>query len=218
MNHPNPPQDSLLVSYLLLRKLIGLLGVALPFVLAIGAALLSGLDVQDSVSAYYYTVMRDVFVGILFAIAVFMFTYQGYDRQDNIVGNVACSGAIGVALFPVAPATGGTLLQENLGMLHYLSATVFFLMLAWFSLVLFRKTNPAVPPTPEKLRRNRVYYVCGVVILAAIGMIALVKLVPGLQNTVFLTDDPVFWLEALAVVAFGFSWLVKGEAILADHP
>ena len=109
-------------------------------------------------------------------------------------------------------------MQETLGTLHYLSATVFFLMLAYFSLVLFRKTNPAVPPTREKLKRNRIYFICGVIILAAIGMIALLKLVPGLQTRMFLTDDPVFWLEALAVVAFGFSWLVKGEAILSDRP
>lgn len=218
MNHTTGSHGSLLLSYLWLRKLTGLLGVVLPFVLAIGAAVISGLDIQDSVSAYYHTVMRDVFVGILFAIAVFMFTYQGYDRQDNFVGNVACFGAMGVALFPVAPAAGGTALQETLGVLHYLSATVFFLMLAWFSLVLFRKTNPAVPPTAEKLRRNRVYFVCGVIILSAIGMIAVLKLTPGLQDSVLLTDDPVFWLEALAVTAFGFSWLVKGEAILADHP
>jgi len=27
---------------------------------------------------------------------------------------------------------------------------------------------------------------------------------------------PVFWLEATAVVAFGISWLTKGEAILKD--
>ena len=28
--------------------------------------------------------------------------------------------------------------------------------------------------------------------------------------------SPLFWLEAVAVVAFGVSWLTKGEAILAD--
>ena len=27
---------------------------------------------------------------------------------------------------------------------------------------------------------------------------------------------PVFWLEALAVIAFGVSWLVKGETVLRD--
>lgn len=29
--------------------------------------------------------------------------------------------------------------------------------------------------------------------------------------------DPVFRLESLAVVAFGVSWLTKGESILKDH-
>ena len=29
--------------------------------------------------------------------------------------------------------------------------------------------------------------------------------------------DPVFWLETIAVVAFGISWLTKGEAILRDE-
>ena len=28
---------------------------------------------------------------------------------------------------------------------------------------------------------------------------------------------PIFWLESLAVVAFGVSWLTKGEAILKDE-
>ena len=40
-----------------------------------------------------------------------------------------------------------------------------------------------------------------------------------LRNSVlaFLTPfQPVFWLEAIAVLAFGISWLTKGEAILGD--
>jgi hypothetical protein len=28
--------------------------------------------------------------------------------------------------------------------------------------------------------------------------------------------DPVFWLESVSVIAFGISWLVKGEFILGD--
>jgi hypothetical protein len=28
--------------------------------------------------------------------------------------------------------------------------------------------------------------------------------------------SPVYWLEAIAIIAFGASWLVKGEAILKD--
>jgi len=29
---------------------------------------------------------------------------------------------------------------------------------------------------------------------------------------------PIFWLEGIAVIAFGVSWLTKGEAILKDKP
>jgi hypothetical protein len=29
--------------------------------------------------------------------------------------------------------------------------------------------------------------------------------------------DPVFWLESIAVFAFGVSWFVKGEGILEDE-
>ncbi len=28
---------------------------------------------------------------------------------------------------------------------------------------------------------------------------------------------PVFWLEWVALLAFGISWLVKGEIVLKDH-
>ncbi len=29
--------------------------------------------------------------------------------------------------------------------------------------------------------------------------------------------QPLFWLEAVAIVAFGLAWLVKGQAILKDR-
>ena len=29
---------------------------------------------------------------------------------------------------------------------------------------------------------------------------------------------PIFWLEAIAVVTFGFSWLVKGATLWKDQP
>ena len=36
-------------------------------------------------------------------------------------------------------------------------------------------------------------------------------------NPSLLKLNPVFWLESLAIVAFGVSWFVKGEAILKDE-
>lgn len=213
MSQTSDSQQSLLISYLLLRKLIGALGIALPFVVAIGALIISQTTILPSISDYYHTVMRDLFVGILFAIAIFMLSYRGYERVDDRAGDIACVSAIGIAVFPVAPA-GANAAQEALGNLHFASALVFFLTLSYFSLVLFTKSDPSLPPTPRKLQRNRIYQICGWTILACLAAIALVW---NFASMPIKQLQPVFWLESLAVIAFGVSWLTKGEAFLPDR-
>src|SRR3989344_41314 len=99
----NEPNDYLVLSYLDLRKAIGVIGMALPFVLVFGKFSIQGGGIQSSISSYYYTVMGDVFVGSLCAIAVFLGSYRGYTRTDSIAGNLACVFALGTALFPTAP-------------------------------------------------------------------------------------------------------------------
>jgi hypothetical protein len=109
---PAPPanQDSI-ISYLLLRKSLGWIAIAMPFALGFGAWFFEGIPWADSISAYYYTSMRDVFVGTMFAVGVFLFCYRGRNRQDNIVTNLAgiAAAAIGLAardIDPVARALG----------------------------------------------------------------------------------------------------------------
>src|SRR6267378_5672793 len=108
MNRPSGPNGSLVLSYLGLRKAVGIIGSALPFVLAFGKMLLEGPGIQDSISGYYYTDMRNVFVGSLCAIGVFLMSCRGYDRKDEIAGYLACVFAIGVALFPTTQAIAKT--------------------------------------------------------------------------------------------------------------
>lgn len=214
MNQQPGTGDSLVLSYLGLRKAIGIIGIALPFVLAFGKILLDSPGIQSSVSAYYYTVMRDVFVGSMCALAMFLMSYRGYERQDALAGKLACFFALGVALFPAAPEINVTQHARLVGALHLTFAASFFLTLAYFCLVLFRKTNPAKTPTPRKLQRNTVYTVCGYAILACLALSIAVGLTP--RDAPFRKLDPIFWLEALAIVAFGLSWFTKGEAILKD--
>ena len=52
-------EDSLLISYLTLRKVVGILGMALPFVVFLGGKFIFKTDIQSSISSYYYTGMRD---------------------------------------------------------------------------------------------------------------------------------------------------------------
>ena len=210
----NIATPDLVISYLGLRRAVGIIGTALPFVLVVGKWLLDGWGIQSSISGYYYTSMRDVFVGSLCAIGVFLLSYQGYERADNLAGNLACFCVVGVALFPTTPATTASATQSLVGQIHLLFASAYFLTLAYFSLVLFRKTNPAKQMTGRKKQRNVVYTVCGYTILVCIGLIVVDTVF--LKHSALQTLDPVFWLESAAVLAFGLSWLTKGEAILAD--
>jgi hypothetical protein len=215
MNQPSGPQDSLVLSYLSLRKAVGFIGIALPFVLVIGKCLLQGPGLQGSISCYYYTEMRNVFVGSLCAIGVFLMSCRGYDRKDEIAGYLACVFAIGVALFPTTPYVDATSRDKLIGTVHLSFAALLFLTLAYFSLALFTKTDPDKDPTPRKLQRNIVYRVCGWTILACIFFMFVVTL-PAVKAVVE-RCTPVFWLESVAIVAFGVSWLIKGETILKDQ-
>ena len=96
---------------------------------------------------------------------------------------------------------------------HFISAAVFLLILAYFSIFLFTKTG-GKPITPEKKRRN-LYRICGYTIIACLVLLAIYFLL-GLQDELG-KYSPVLIFEALALWAFGFSWVVKGEFILKDH-
>lgn len=210
----DPATTSLVISYMTLRKAVGIIGTALPFVLVLGKWLLERGGIESSISAYYYTSMRNVFVGSLCATGVFLLSYRGYDRVDDITGNLACVFAVGLALFPTAPANGGSPAQVLVGHVHTALSSAYFLTLAYFSLALFTKTDSAEQMTARKKQRNVVYTVCGYTILVCVGLIAAgfsFQRHSGLQ-----AFAPVFWLESVAAVAFGVSWLTKGQAMLAD--
>src|SRR4051812_42468041 len=96
--------SALAAAYTHLQQIIGVIAVALPFVLVIGNRLLSGDELETSISAYYHTSMGDVFVGALAALAVFFLSYNykplpGFNL-DNKLSTLATVAALGVAFFP----------------------------------------------------------------------------------------------------------------------
>ena len=90
-------------SYLLMRVGIGVLGIALPLVLVFidKAAFHGNPFPRGSLSVYYYSGMRDEFVGILGAIGIFLITYKVAERNlDNTLSLIAGACAIVIPLFP----------------------------------------------------------------------------------------------------------------------
>jgi hypothetical protein len=217
--------NTLVAGYMALRRAVGVLGLTLPIVLGLGAWVIFQTGIQQSISDYYYTGMRNIFVGVLCAIGVFLMNYTGYkqvgDRPGDPTGIFHLSGAfaIGVALFPTSPSNPTTI-EWLVGIAHLTFAALFFITLAYVSLVLFTRTDPNKTLTARRRSRIRVYRICGWAILSAIGLIVLLAILPdgiaqGIAQGIGI-GNPVFWLEAIAVMAFGVSWLTKGRMILRD--
>ena len=176
---------------------MGVIRRLLPPALVAGTLLADTGGIEGSISAYYYTDMRNLLVGALCAIGVFLFSYQ-LSRADNIVGNIAAVGALGVAFFPTTQQGEETSIISRI---HLISAAAFFLSLATFCFWLFRR--PA--PDGTKAKYQRVFIVLGILIVAPL----LASIILGLFNL----DGHLFWTETIAVEAFGIAWILKGGFI-----
>lgn len=195
-------------SFLALRNTVGWIGILLPFVLMLGVTLFfKNQAIPGTISLYYYTGMRDVLVGSLCAIGLFMFFYRGYNELDNWAGNLAGFFSIGIALFPTAE-TGP---NNFTAIIHFVCAAMFFITLAAFSIFLF--TRKKANPTDRKLTRNKIYIACGSVMLACMAAIIIWFIIFGTND---LQTHFVFWAETIALVAFGISWLTKGGTLFPD--
>lgn len=219
-----------IISYYTMRRAIGILGITLPLILVAGSSLFGECkEVQMSISTYYHTNMRDIFVGFNCAVALFLFAYRGHDWRDNLAGYLGCVFVLGVAFLPCSVGTGYqpclvAVPDQNpmVGKLHNMSAILYFVILIVYALVLFPMTHLDMV-TGEKMfmgrqkkKRNVVYYVCGIIMIAALLLVIaykwfLANLYPELKSL-----DPIFWLESIMLLSFGISWLTKGQLFFRD--
>lgn len=215
---PLSDAENYILTYRRLRKAIGLLGAGLPFLLLLMTTLpITATDIQPSISHFYYTNLREIFTGILCATGLFLITYKGHNnpnflKNDSALTNIAGFMAFGIAFVPTNPvedmSKGLTLIPisaEWLGWLHFGFAGFFFLATAIISINVFtigQKADPGVPKST--FNENNIYKVCGFLILLFIVLVPVLKFK---YSTLI--------LEALALLAFGTSWLIKGR-ILGD--
>ncbi len=226
-----------------LSRWIGYCAFGLPFAMLYGVYIgwpFGKVCFAKSISHFYYTRgFGDIFVGILFFIAIFLYNFRGKKQIDTLCATLAGFFALGVALFPAAgapcaynnqqariltdmPDKVPGVLPDSFtaspwsGYLHQGSAALLFLFLAWYSFYVFASDHQKAKYrtaqgglTEVKILRNRIYRCCSYAILIAILAIAVL---PKLVGGNWWDDNHLtFWFEALALASFGISWMVHGR-------
>jgi hypothetical protein len=65
----------------------------------------------------------------------------------------------------------------------------------------------------SNIKNNRIYNWCGNIVWAAIALLLILVVISFINEDFQITPYDVFILETMAVIPFGISWFVKGEAM-----
>lgn len=228
-------------SYYKIRTFVGVAGWTLPFILVIGGWVAQrNWTTQGSLSAYYYTGMRDFFVSILAVVGVLLITYRLSDSTpDNGLGTLAGAMAIGVVFFPTArdsdkhtkvdlTAVQSVFGERPIQVIHFICAIAFILLLARICLFfaeLERANEQDDSTSNEQKMSSRKWYklhrLAARIIFAAIAFALTLQALQAVEKHIlkidpdyvvlgFLKDYSILLGEAVAVFAFGMSWFIKG--------
>ncbi len=217
----NPKGINTNLSYFTIRKIIGILGMAIPVLTSLVA-----WEYLCSISHSYYTRASPLFTGILILCGVFLMSYRGYKEpgerfSDNLITWIAGILITIVALVPTPFSETGKPCPEGfylfchsdklLGLVHFGSASLFFVLMGYLSIFHFRRGPKDQEFSKGKKERNFVYLVCGITMWSVLFLSAI--LIFGFNAS--RGNNMIFWIELILLLFFGISWLVKGKA-LAD--
>jgi hypothetical protein len=200
-----------MINTMKLRKILGWLGMLLPWLVAALYMIFEvhAIQLPHSISAtYYVSSCVTPFMIILGAAGILLVCYDGYDKQDAIICTLAGIFGLCICVFPCSndidphQLVGTFQLPAVIsGWIHNITAVIFFGLLAYNSFFLFTKSSGNM--TAEKRKRNIIFKVCG------IGMISsFVLLIPLLLLKV---SFAIWLVEAIALMFFGISWLTKAQ-------
>lgn len=164
----------------------------------------------ESISASYYggDWARNIFVGNLFAISAFLFSYNGDSRNQMMLSKVAAIAALGVATFPCKGQ------PEFVVYVHFISAAAMFLVLAYFCNVFRKRAEKKIKdsdyPFKQQARiRAFIYLMCLTAIVLAIAILALDYILDhAIRNAV---PRLTFYGEKTGLIAFGIAWLTASR-------
>ena len=218
-------------TYKTLRLGLAVLAFAFPIILYGGGRLFWKLPLGDSLSAYYHYhcvelhgnqtpnpsdapicsdknepgkgVLRDVFVGIIFAVGALLFAYQGFSRLEDCALNLAGIFAWGVALFPLDwpppyPKPPGFSFT-----LHGFLAVSFFVCIAYVCIFRAGDTLPLIHDAAIRKRYLRICQLLGcAMVILPLSAWALTSLTPWKTSMIFIA-------ELAGIYVFSTYWVVK---------
>lgn len=234
---PASNDEPMVKSYLRLRKLLGILGILLPVILFVGSCI-AGETLRGSISAFYYSPLRDWFTGILSAMGLFLICYPGYKEPGDLISEswITTIGGIAVIAVGLIPTTiqaigehppcngclSSTLRVFNLydcchhspfGKVHLACAALFFFIMGYMAacrFVLIRNEEGKVVKGHRQSEKN-FYRACGYIVWASLLAMFIYILVSDENSEAAKSSQFIFWLETIGLWAFGIAWLVKGK-------
>lgn len=200
-----PGADPYIRSYVRMRFAVGALALLFPpLLVALEPTLFDGQPApRGSLSAYYYSGVRELFVGMLCAIGVFLVIYKIADRtKEGRLSTYAGAAVIVVALFPTGKpgnSVAATPLQDLLGeewveRIHFGFAGAFIVFLGLISRT-FGK---------DRHDHRSLHRICSIVIGLAFALAVFAAATSE-------PDKGILIAECVAVWAFAISWLATVE-------
>jgi hypothetical protein len=190
-------------TYFGLRLVLAILAFAFPWLLYIGGRL-ANEGLAPSLSAYYEVdggLMRDQFVGVLWAVGMMLLAYRGLHWSESIALLVAGVSAVGIASFPCHCLPG----NAHHSAVHAFFAVLFFASIAYVCIWCAPDTLPLMPPgtTPSAATFTRIYRIIGgLMIIAPLASVALDHWLSDGGKTVVLA-------EVAGIYTFASFWCVK---------
>ncbi len=208
-------------AHLELRTLLGVIGLSLPLTLLLGGWML-GIEARASISHYYYTPLRDVFVGSMVALALFLVTYRaplqpaGRRAEDEIIARIAGIGALMVAFFPtVASEACGVRGGNWINAVHTVGSVLFLGGAGLLCLVFARAGDVFDIRLPRRRLIRRIHLLCGITILGTEGLLIAEWILREKFGVLVCAVWPnvIFGLETVSVTAFALSWLMRARVL-----
>lgn len=176
---------------------IGVIALLIPILLP----LMGGYAGHYSISYFYHVpAAHNWFMGLLWAVGIFLILFQGLSKWENTFLTVAGFCLILVAMVPTSKNQS----SESLFSLHAAFAVAFFACLFVVAIFYSKSRLDYILWPPMRARFKLAYNITGWAMIVLPLLAYGVHLFDGRER-----GHEIFWIEAGAIAAFSAFWFVK---------